>query len=299
VAEAASTQNVTTPIWQHRSTSGRREPPFAAERRHVDLQLTGKRAVVTGASRGIGYAVADTLAAEGADVVLVARDQAALEAAAQRVGRHGRRIMAVAADTTDDAAVRAMIEACVSGLGGVDILVNAAAQPARPDAARALAELADDDLRAEIETKVLGYLRTARAAAPYMIEQGWGRIVNISGLAARQATSVVGSIRNVAVAAMTKNLADELGAAGINVTVVHPGLTVTERTPAMIAAHAAARGMSEAEAERAMAAGVSIRRLVTAAEIADVVAFLASPRSVAINGDAIAAGGGTRGAIYY
>jgi NAD(P)-dependent dehydrogenase (short-subunit alcohol dehydrogenase family) len=265
----------------------------------VDLQLTGKRAVVTGASRGIGYAVADTLAAEGADVVLVARDQAALDAAAQRVGRHGRRIMAVAADTTDDAAVRAMIDACVSGLGGVDILVNAAAQPARPQAAQALAELADDDLRAEIETKVLGYLRTARAAAPYMIEQGWGRIVNISGLAARQATGVVGSIRNVAVAAMTKNLADELGPAGINVTVVHPGLTVTERTPAMIAAHAAARGMSEAEAERAMAASVSIRRLVTAAEIADVVAFLASPRSVAINGDAIAAGGGTRGAIYY
>jgi NAD(P)-dependent dehydrogenase (short-subunit alcohol dehydrogenase family) len=265
----------------------------------VDLQLAGKRAVVTGASRGIGYAVADTLAAEGADVVLVARDQAALDAAAQRVARHGRRIMAVCADTMDDAAVRAMIEACVSGLGGVDILVNAAAQPARPDAARALAELADDDLRAEIETKVLGYLRTARAAAPYMIEQGWGRIINISGLAARQATSVVGSIRNVAVAAMTKNLADELGPAGINVTVVHPGLTVTERTPAMITAHAAARGISEAEAERAMAAGVSIRRLVTAAEIANVVAFLASPRSVAINGDAIAAGGGTRGAIYY
>jgi NAD(P)-dependent dehydrogenase (short-subunit alcohol dehydrogenase family) len=74
---------------------------------------------------------------------------------------------------------------------------------------------------------------------------------------------------------------------------------VTERTPAMISDYAAARGVSEADAERAMAAGISIRRLVTAAEIGDVVAFLASPRSVAINGDAIAAGGGTRGAIHY
>jgi NAD(P)-dependent dehydrogenase (short-subunit alcohol dehydrogenase family) len=265
----------------------------------MDLQLAGKRAVVTGASRGIGYAVADTLAAEGADVALVARDQAALDAAAARIGRHGHRVLALSADTTDDAAVRAMIAATVAGLGGVDILVNAAAQPARPDAARSLSDLADDDLRTEIETKVLGYLRTARAAAPYMVEQGWGRIINISGLAARQASSVVGSVRNVAVAAMTKNLADELGPAGINVTVVHPGLTVTERTPALISAYAAGRGVSEAEAERAMAAGISIRRMVTAAEIGDIVAFLASPRSVAINGDAIAAGGGARGAIHY
>ena len=265
----------------------------------MDLQLTGKRAVVTGASRGIGYAVADTLAAEGADVVLVARHQDDLDAAAGRIRKHGRRVLAVAADTTDDASVRAMIAAVAAELGGIDILVNAAAEPARPDAARALTELADDDLRAEIETKVLGYLRTARAAAPYMIEQGWGRIVNISGLAARQATSTFGSIRNVAVAAMTKNLADELGPAGINVTVLHPGLTVTERTPGLLAGHAAARGISEAEAERRLSAGITIGRMVTAAEIADVVAFLASPRSVAITGDAIAAGGGSRGAIHY
>jgi NAD(P)-dependent dehydrogenase (short-subunit alcohol dehydrogenase family) len=265
----------------------------------MDLQLSGKRAVVTGGSRGIGYAVADTLAAEGADVALVARDQAALDAAAARIARHGHQVLALAADTADDDAVRAMIAATAANLGGVDILVNGAAQPARPDAARPLAELADDDLRTEVEIKVLGYLRTARAAAPYMIEQGWGRIINISGLAARQASSVVGSIRNVAVAAMTKNLADELGPAGINVTVVHPGLTVTERTPALISAYATARGISPAEAERAIAAGVSIRRLVTAAEIGDVVAFLASPRSVAINGDAIAVGGGARGAIHY
>jgi NAD(P)-dependent dehydrogenase (short-subunit alcohol dehydrogenase family) len=265
----------------------------------VDLQLTGKRAVVTGGSRGIGLAIADTLAAEGADVVLVARTQPALDAAAARVARHGRRALAVAADTTDDSAVRSMIETAADRLGGVDILVNSAAEPARPDAGRLLADLADDDLRAEVETKVLGYLRTARAAAPYMIEQGWGRIINISGLAARQATSTFGSVRNVAVAAMTKNLADELGPAGINVTVVHPGLTVTERTPALVADFATARGVTQAEAERRLAAGISIGRMITAAEVADVVAFLASPRSVAINGDAIAAGGGSRGPIHY
>jgi NAD(P)-dependent dehydrogenase (short-subunit alcohol dehydrogenase family) len=118
-----------------------------------------------------------------------------------------------------------------------------------------------------------------------MIARGWGRIINISGLAARSAGLPSSSIRNVAVAALTKNLADELGRSGINVTVVHPGATVTERT-------------TEESAAR-LAAGVSIGRVVTAAEVADVVTFLASPRSVAINGDAIAAAGGAPGAIHY
>jgi NAD(P)-dependent dehydrogenase (short-subunit alcohol dehydrogenase family) len=265
----------------------------------VDLQLTGKRAVVTGASRGIGYAAADALAAEGADVVLVARGQEALDAAGRQIGRHGGRVVALAADTTDDAAVRAMITAAAAELGGLDILVNAAATPGGSSGPLPLAELADDHLRAEIETKVLGYLRTARAAAPYMAEQGWGRIINVSGLAARQASSLTGSVRNVAVAAMTKNLADELGPAGINVTVVHPGMTVTERTPGLVAAYAAARGLTPEQAERDMTRGITIGRMVTAAEIGDVVAFLASPRSVAITGDAIAVGGGARGAIHY
>ncbi len=266
----------------------------------MDLQLDGKRAVVTGASRGIGYAVADTLAAEGADVALVARDQAALDTAAERIGRHGPRVLALSADTTDDAAVRDMIAATVASLGGVDILVNAAAEvrPGRTLPARCPSW---PTMTCAPRSRPRCWDICVRPGQPlaYMAEQGWGRIINIGGLAARQATSVVGSVRSVAVAAMTKNLADELGPAGINVTVVHPGLTVTERTPALISAYATGRGISEAEAEQAMAAGISIRRMVTAAEIGDIVAFLASPRSVAINGDAIAAGGGARGAIHY
>jgi len=265
----------------------------------MDLQLAGKRAVVTGASRGIGFAVATALAAEGADVVLAARDQAALDDAAARITSSGR-VLAVAADTTDDTSVRALIQRAAEAFGGVDILVNAAARPGGGAGMPGkLAETTDDALRGEVETKVLGYLRCARAAAPYMTAGGWGRIINISGLAARQTGSVVGSIRNVAVAAMTKNLADELGPAGVNVTVVHPGMTVTERTPAMLAAFAEANGVDEAEAERRFGSSTSIGRIVTAAEVADVVAFLASPLSVAITGDAIAVGGGARGAIHY
>jgi NAD(P)-dependent dehydrogenase (short-subunit alcohol dehydrogenase family) len=260
----------------------------------MDLQLTGRRAVVTGGSRGIGRAVARALAAEGCDIALVARDVQALEqAAAELAAESGRRVIAVVADTGSDAEVAAMAASVVEQLGGVDVLVNAAAR------ANTTGGIPDDALEEEINVKVRGYLRCIRAVAPVMEAQGWGRIVNISGLAARQTGSIVGSIRNVAVAAMTKNLADELGARGINVTVVHPGITRTERTSAAVAATADARGTDPESVEAALAAGVTIGRMVTAAEVADVVAFLASPRSVAINGEAIAAGGGARGPIHY
>ena len=266
----------------------------------MDLHLAGKRAIVTGGSRGIGFAIAAALAGEGADLALLARDPERLAAAARQLAAdHGRQVLTLPADTTDDTAVRAAIARTADALGGVDILVNNAAVPAAPGSPRALADLIDADLLAAIDAKVLGYLRCARAAAPYMIAQGWGRIINISGLAARSVSTPSGSIRNVAVAALTKTLADELGPAGINVTVVHPGLTATERTPAMIAGYAAASGSTEAEAGASLAAGISIGRIITAAEVADVVVFLASPRSVAINGDAIAAGGGAPGAIHY
>jgi len=260
----------------------------------MDLELTGRRALVTGGSGGIGLAIGHALAAEGADVALVARGAEAVERAAAEVAREtGRRVIGVAADTGDDASVTAAVAAVVERLGGVEILVNAAATP------NTGAPLSEDALEAEINVKVRGYLRCARAVAPLMVARGWGRIINISGLAARQTGSVVGSVRNVAVAAMTKNLADELGPQGVNVTVVHPGLTRTERTPEALAAMAAPRGTTAEELERAIAAGVSIGRLVTAKEVADVVAFLASPRSVALNGDPVVASGGARGAIHY
>ena len=106
-------------------------------------------------------------------------------------------------------------------------------------------------------------------------------------------------MRNVAVAALTKNLADELGPHGINVTVVHPGTTRTEKTAGVVAAQAQAAGTTPEAIERRLGAGNTLGRIVDAAEIAHVVAFLASPKSVAINGDAIAVGGGAPRAIHY
>lgn len=267
----------------------------------MDFQLSNKRALVTGGSRGIGKAVAYALAMEGVDVALLARDeQTLLETAKILSDQTGRRIVGVCADTRSDEEVRRALAQAEEALGGeVDILVNAAAEPAGYAAPPALAEITSTYLHTQMDVKVMGYLRTIQAVVPGMQRRGWGRIINISGLAARSTGNAVGSVRNVAVAALSKNLADELGPQGINVNVVHPGLTVTERTPEMISLKAKSRGLTEDQVRAELDATNSTRQLVSAQEVADVVAFLASPRSRAINGDAIAVGGGVPGSIYY
>jgi NAD(P)-dependent dehydrogenase (short-subunit alcohol dehydrogenase family) len=259
----------------------------------MDLGLTGKRAIVTGGSRGIGLATARVLAAEGADVALVARDQATLDAAAAELASaSGRTVVGVAADTGRDEDVAAMVAQVVDRLGGVDVLVNNAARPNR-------GTLTDDDLEAEINVKVRGYLRCARAVVPHMAAAGGGAIVNVSGIAARRTGSVTGTVRNVAVAALTKNLADELGPQGIRVNVVHPALTITEVNPPLVDKIAEARGISVEEALGVVGADVALGRIMTAEEVADVIAFLCSPRAVAVNGDPVVASGGMKGSIHY
>lgn len=259
----------------------------------MDLQLTGRRAVITGGGRGIGLAAGQALAAEGASVALVARSARDVEEQAALIrSKTGAEVIGVAADTGDDASVARMAETVTERLGGVDILVNNAATT-NPGA------FPDDALEGEINVKVRGYLRCVRAFAPGMAERGWGRIINVGGLAARQSGSVVGSVRNVAVAAMSKNLADELGPAGINVVTVHPGPTRTGTFMSNLEERAAALGCNRDELERQIVASTSIARMVEPEEVAAVVAFLASPLSVALNGDAVIASGGVKGAIHY
>ena len=267
----------------------------------MDLQLTGKRALVTGGSKGIGKAIAMVLAEEGADVALLARNVEALTVAATEIaGLTGRKVFGVSADTNLDDSVNAAVADAVLRLGGsIDILVNAAAEPAGFAAPPKLAAITGDFYHAEMNTKVMGYIRTAKAVVGGMQANGWGRIVNISGLAARQTGNTVGSMRNISVAALTKNMADELGPQGIQVNVVHPGVTRTERTAPMVAARAAAAGVPGEVIEQQMAAANSIGHLVDAREVADLVAFLCSPKSRAVNGEVIAAGGGATGRIYY
>lgn len=262
----------------------------------MDLELGGKVAIITGGSRGIGLAIGRALAAEGAKVALVARSKTALDAAVAQVGGQTKGLVC---DTTDDVAVKRMVADVVAAFGRVDILVNCAAKPSGQSRPPTLGEITTEEFWDHMNTKVMGYLRTAREVTPYMIKQGSGRIVNVSGMGAKHVGTTIGSIRNVGVAALTKNLADELAPHGIQVVCVHPGLVRTEATPGVISAQAKAQGVSETEIEKRMAGRNLLRKIVTAEEIADVVTFLASPRAIAINGDAIPANGGTPGSIFY
>ena len=141
----------------------------------MDLELVGKRAVVTGGSRGIGLAVAKALSGEGAHVALVARDADALAAARAAVAEAGglaaKRVLAVSCDTGDDHAVRHMAADVASAFGGVDILVNAAAE-VNTGSAVGIEQFDEDEFTAQVNVKVLGYLRCARSLAPSMRANG-------------------------------------------------------------------------------------------------------------------------------
>jgi NAD(P)-dependent dehydrogenase (short-subunit alcohol dehydrogenase family) len=247
----------------------------------MDLGLRGARALVTGGSHGIGLAVAKALASEGASIALLSRDEGRLAAAAAQVGPNTVR---TAADTADDSAVRSAVESAASSLDGLDVVVNAAAARARTSSAPPLAALDDDDFLRHMDTKALGYVRVVRAAAPYLLDGG-GRIVNIGGMNARTTGSITGSVRNIAVAAITKNLADELGPQGVTATCVHPGLVVTADVagdPTFL--------------ERARRNGIG--QPVTANDVAAVVTFLASPLAAVANGAVVTLDGGQPGPIW-
>lgn len=249
----------------------------------MDLRLAGAGAIVTGGSRGIGKAVARALLAEGARVALLSRTPEHLAEAAAELGDG---VVTVPVDTTDAAAVTAAVDEAAAALGRLDVLVNCAATPASSTGVRAgIESLDEEDFLTQLDTKGLGYARAARAALPHLRAVGGGRIVNVAGMNARLAGSLTATVRNLAVVALTKSLADELGGDNIAVTCVHPGVTATD-----------SRTFDEAMQTRARANALG--RVIDAAEVADLVTFLASPRATAVNGSIIAVDGGHVGPLW-
>jgi NAD(P)-dependent dehydrogenase (short-subunit alcohol dehydrogenase family) len=263
----------------------------------MDLDLRGRTAIVTGGSQGIGRAVARELALEGACVVIAARSGERLErAAAELRSETGGEVLAIAADHTDATSVRALAAEAYAVHERIDVLVNNAAKPGGTTGGTTAIDVDPEAVARDYDAKTLGYLRCAQAVAPHMIEAGFGRIINIGGLSARISESLSTSMRQAAIHALTKNLADELGPKGIAVTTVHPGATRTESVAAMAGTAAPAE---RAALESRLAAMSVYGRMIEPQEVAWVVAFLASPRSVAINGEAIGTGGGQPGVIHY
>ncbi len=272
----------------------------------MDLGLHGKRAIVVGGSLGIGKAIARELAREEVDVAIVARTKAQLETTAgELAAQTGRRILPLVADVTNKEQVDGMVAQAAAQLGGLHILVNSGSPPGGSVTATGPIEtVVDEDLLHDFNVKYVGALRCARAVIPYLKEQKWGRIINISGTNARNAGNLSGGARNTSLVHFTKTLAVQLGRFGITVNCIHPGTTRTERTPRLLAARAAELGVKPEEVEQRDFApesprGNAIGRMVDAAEIAHVAVFLASDKSWAVSGELIVATGGAGRAVYY
>ncbi|MSQ22204.1 MAG: SDR family oxidoreductase [Dehalococcoidia bacterium] len=272
----------------------------------MDFGLKGKHAVVAGGGRGIGKAIARELCREGADVVIASRTLEQLKETAREIeDETGRRVIPLVFDATQRDKVDRMMAEAAEKLGGLHILVNSASLPVGSATAIGPIETVnEDDLMRDFDVKYVGALRCARAAIPFLKKQGWGRIINISGGAARTAGNLSGGARNVSLVHLTKTLSNQLGRYGITVNCIHPGAVRTEGTPALLASRAAQQGISLEELEkRDFAPGSpganAIGRMVDASEIAYLATFLASDKAWAITGEVMAATGGSGNAVYY
>jgi NAD(P)-dependent dehydrogenase (short-subunit alcohol dehydrogenase family) len=272
----------------------------------MDLGLNDKHAFVGGGGRGIGKAIALELAREGADVVIASRTISELEKSAKEIEDiTGRKVIPMALDVTSREQVDRVIAAAASQLGGLDILVNSASLPGgSPGAVGPIDTVNEDELMGDFDVKYVGALRCARAAIPFLKEQPWGRIINISGGNARNAGNLSAGARNVSLVHMTKTLATQVGKFGITVNCIHPGTTRTERTAVMLADRAKDMGITPQEVEAQDFADGSprtnhINRMIDASEIGYLTAYLASDKAWAVTGEVIMAGGGSGNAVYY
>lgn len=252
----------------------------------MDLKLKDKVVVVTGASRGIGRAIAETLAAEGSKLVLVARTREKLEAVAKVCATES---LVVAMDLRDADAPQKMIEAAIAKFGRLDVLVNNAGATKRGD----FLKLSESDWQDGFALKFFGAMRCCRAAWTHL-QANRGSIVNIVGVGGRTGSAefAIGGAVNSALLNLTKVLADRGTRDGIRVNAINPGSIATERLQTRIKAYASEQGIDNDQAARKMAEKLGVARFGEPSEIARVVTFLASPVASYCHGSVIDVDGG-------
>ncbi|HKP12470.1 MAG TPA: SDR family oxidoreductase, partial [Blastocatellia bacterium] len=244
----------------------------------MELNLSGKVAIVTGASRGIGRAIAETLAGEGTRLVLVARSRDLLE---QLAGSLAADCLVQAVDLREPEAAGRVVDAAKSRFGQVDLLVNNAGATVRGD----FLDLTEAQWADGFALKFFGAMRLCRAAWPHLRERQ-GVIINIAGLGGRTGSSefAIGGAVNAALLNLTKVLADRGVADGVRVNAINPGTVATERLRTRIKNYAAEQGVREDEAARRMPQAMRVARFGEPEEIARAVAFLASPQAAYCQG---------------
>lgn len=257
----------------------------------MNLGLEGRVAFVAAGSKGLGRAIAEELAAEGAEVAICARGEEALGETAAVIGRStGREVLALAGDVSDPATVERMIAATIARFGRIDILVTNAGGPpsGRFDS------LTPEMWQAAVDLTLMSVVNLARGVVPGMKERGWGRVINVTSIAVKQPVDglmLSNSLRS-GVTGFARTLANEVAPLGITVNNILPGYTRTDRVERLSAATAEREGISREAALAKWESEIPMGRLGEPREFAALAAFLASDRASYVTGQSIAVDGG-------
>lgn len=248
----------------------------------MDLALSGRHVLITGGSKGIGYACAQEFCREGARVTLVARNQAGLDTALMKLSDQGFTCRSFIADVTQAEAAAFMVEAVYRECGNVDVLVNCAGAALRTP----FDELTPQAWHAAMQAKFFAYIHVLDSVIKRMGSVGSGAIVNVVGAGGKVAspTHLPGGSANAALMLASAGLAAAYGPRGVRVNVVNPGLTLTDRLSEGLAADARLRQISAAEVLEQQQQRLPLRRIAEPQEIANAVVFLSSSRASYITG---------------
>lgn len=262
----------------------------------MDLKLGGKKALVLGASKGIGRGIAEALAAEGVDVAIVARSQDELEKTAAAINSRGAgRAIGIVGDLSDWSSTENAVNSARRQLGTIDILVN---NSGGPPPSRVLG-VAPETWEAQFRAMVLVLMRITEMLLPAMRERKWGRIINVASSSVVEPIPAIGisNTLRAAVAGWAKTLAGEVGRDGITVNTLLPGVIATDRSMQVNRLHAERAGISMEEAINRASASIPVGRPGTPAEFGAVAAFIASPLASYVTGSLIRIDGGAMRSI--
>ncbi len=256
------------------------------------MRLDNRIALVTGAAKGMGRDICLTLAREGADLGVAAREIPPLETLKGEIEKLGRRAMVIPCDVTDEAAVQRMVRTTTETFGRIDILVNAAGVTGPIETP--VQDIRVDDFRAVLESNIVGTFLPTKHVLPGMIRQKYGKVVNISGTSGLRGYKyrAAYSSSKWALRGFTRTVALEVGPHNVNVNALHPGIVAGDRMDKLCREKARKRGWTPEQVYQEYVDEMALRRVTVAQDIANAVLFLVSDESQNMTGQSMTVDGG-------